>query len=299
MQRGYAVIGRMPRHALTAIAFVLSAACARSIDAEADRLCTPGNYVFCRCKDRSEGTKLCSADGFSFGACDACDNVTEEVPVPPTPEDPPDSSIDEPDAEKPPPPAPIDGGGDEDAATVVVAKPIAGDVLITEVMYDPSGTEPDQEWIELFNTTTSLRLLDGLVLKDGGNRSHVIGGSPKLIIPPKAYVVLARNRSAAAAAHVPAASIVYEYGGGATTVIGGILLANGATGGISLVDGTTTIAAAFYGGWFVQVTPGGKSIQLKELTFAGGGSKTSWCLSAAVFAGGVDFGTPGGAADCF
>ncbi len=31
--------------------------------------CTPGNYVFCRCADRAEGTKLCKDDGASFDAC--------------------------------------------------------------------------------------------------------------------------------------------------------------------------------------------------------------------------------------
>jgi len=36
--------------------------------------CTPGNYVFCRCADRSEGTKLCNNDGASFGAC-SCDKA--------------------------------------------------------------------------------------------------------------------------------------------------------------------------------------------------------------------------------
>ncbi len=31
--------------------------------------CTPGSYVFCRCSDRSEGTKACRPDGQSFDAC--------------------------------------------------------------------------------------------------------------------------------------------------------------------------------------------------------------------------------------
>jgi cysteine-rich repeat protein len=31
--------------------------------------CTPGNYVFCRCADRAEGTKLCKDDGASFEPC--------------------------------------------------------------------------------------------------------------------------------------------------------------------------------------------------------------------------------------
>ncbi len=36
--------------------------------------CTPGNYVFCRCEDRSEGTKLCRPDGVSFEDC-KCDGT--------------------------------------------------------------------------------------------------------------------------------------------------------------------------------------------------------------------------------
>ncbi|MDB4944044.1 MAG: Multiple EGF-like-domain protein 3 precursor [Labilithrix sp.] len=31
--------------------------------------CTPGAYVFCRCADKGEGTKLCRPDGVSFEAC--------------------------------------------------------------------------------------------------------------------------------------------------------------------------------------------------------------------------------------
>ena len=33
------------------------------------KICTPGAYVFCRCADRSEGTKLCNADGAGFETC--------------------------------------------------------------------------------------------------------------------------------------------------------------------------------------------------------------------------------------
>lgn len=44
--------------------------------------CTPGAYVFCRCQDRSEGTKLCQDDGKAFSACQ-CDGRPEQCPVPP------------------------------------------------------------------------------------------------------------------------------------------------------------------------------------------------------------------------
>src|SRR4051794_19789647 len=51
-------------------------ACSKSSDsAPASGVkCTPGNYVFCRCEDRSEGTKLCKDDGVAFEAC-VCDGT--------------------------------------------------------------------------------------------------------------------------------------------------------------------------------------------------------------------------------
>lgn len=34
-----------------------------------DRICIPGDYVFCRCADQSPGTKLCRSDAKSFESC--------------------------------------------------------------------------------------------------------------------------------------------------------------------------------------------------------------------------------------
>src|SRR5262249_21394467 len=48
-----------------------------------DRLCTPGAFVFCRCADRAEGTKLCKDDGKSFEVCQTSDSgecVGGEIP---------------------------------------------------------------------------------------------------------------------------------------------------------------------------------------------------------------------------
>jgi cysteine-rich repeat protein len=58
--------------ALAAAALVVGAqGCGSSSDATSGTgiHCTPGNYVFCRCADRAEGTKLCKDDGASFEAC--------------------------------------------------------------------------------------------------------------------------------------------------------------------------------------------------------------------------------------
>jgi hypothetical protein len=57
-------------------------ACSESSNAS-DRLCTPGAYVFCRCKDRNEGTKLCQPNGKDFGACD-CGEPGKPPPLTPS-----------------------------------------------------------------------------------------------------------------------------------------------------------------------------------------------------------------------
>jgi cysteine-rich repeat protein len=56
--------------AMAASAIFLGAqGCSSSTAATTGVKCTPGNYVFCRCADRAEGTKLCKEDGASFEAC--------------------------------------------------------------------------------------------------------------------------------------------------------------------------------------------------------------------------------------
>ncbi len=55
------------------------------VSSGAPSVCSPGAYVFCRCADRSEGTKLCRKDG-SFDACSCDETLPEPSPCayPPT-----------------------------------------------------------------------------------------------------------------------------------------------------------------------------------------------------------------------
>jgi hypothetical protein len=282
----------MRRWALWLVPAAVTAACAHTVSST-ERLCTPGNYVFCRCKDGSEGTKLCKQDGLAFAPCDACQS-SEEVPtVPPSVDSgPDDEDVRQPEEDVLQPPADV-----EVDAPSGVEKPALGDVLISEVMYDPSGTEPDEEWLEVYNASTKPRLLNGLTIKDGGNRTTVIASASPIVIAPQDYLVLARNKTAAVDAQVPENAIIYEYGAG-QPVSSGVLLANSGTGAVWLLDGTTTIAGAVYGGWFTQPAPGGSSIQLQTLSFAASADKASWCLSANAFGPGSDLGTPGAQNDC-
>ncbi len=91
--------------ALVAFAVVaslpLAAACSSSSGASSNgKLCTPGAYVYCRCEDRSEGTKLCHQDGAGFDDC-KCDGTN-----PPDPTDPGPKGNGQLDPVPPPPPPP-------------------------------------------------------------------------------------------------------------------------------------------------------------------------------------------------
>lgn len=187
-------------------------------------------------------------------------------------------------------------GGDAAAAgdpASTLPKPASGEILITEVMYSTFTPEPASEWIELYSKATTVRALTGLTLKDGGGRTHVIAAG--LTIAPSTYVILARNKTAAIAAKVPASAIVYEYGTGLPDNAG-IVLANGTTGGISLLDGTTTLVSVPYGPWFSQ--SGGSSIELKALSAAQESTSAGWCLALNGWTTGSEKGTPGAASDC-
>jgi hypothetical protein len=174
-----------------------------------------------------------------------------------------------------------DAGTDSGTAT----KPTQGDVLITEVMFNPSTTEPDTEWFEVYNAASSPRDIGGLVMGDG-TRSETIAGS--VVIAPGAYVVLANKNIGSA---VPAATVAYHYAS--------LILANSSSASnVSLTSGTTTIAQAPYGNFSSSIKASGSSIELQTLTYAGESSTAAWCESTLTWSGSVDKGTPGAATKC-
>lgn len=282
---------------------VIDAGCTKSTAApKTTSRCTPGNYVFCRCKDRSEGTKLCNDDGETFGACEGCLGGTDNVegdPEPPPDDDPP-----------PPPPPPEEDAGKQDSGPPIdagptpPARPKVGELFITEIMFDPTGSEPAEEWFEVFSIATNVVSLNGLLLRDSAGRTHGIPATPSVLLAPGTHKLLVRNRPAAIATGIPSAAILFEYGTGDPDT-GGVLLSNSTTGQISIIDGGTEIVKVSFGAFgFTQSPPGGASIQLKVPNAAQALQKTGWCLSSVVFAGQPatktpkDMGTPGAASNC-
>lgn len=190
---------------------------------------------------------------------------------------------------------PSDAATGENPASVVWTTPSPGDLVITEVMFDPSGPEPQSEWFEVYNTTGTPLLLSGLTIEDGYPRTAVIAASPPVLAPARAYVLFVRDRAVAEASVVPAPPIVYEYGAGLAPNEG-IVLANDASGSVSLWNGDLQVAGVPYGPW--GMASPGQSIELATLLAEAGDQPTAWCLAQYPWAAGSDFGTPGAPSDC-
>jgi hypothetical protein len=184
------------------------------------------------------------------------------------------------DASSPPPaPGPLEKAG-------------PNDLTVTEIMFDPTGMQPEGEWFEIYNGANGPRDLEGLVIGDGSHRTHTIRA--KTIIPAGGYGVFVRNETTATADGVPAGLIVYEYGRGQSSSEG-VQFSNGSTGALTIKSGGTVYAEADYGGWFGSAD--GRSLQLKTLGSTGS-SSSHWCISSNTWGPSTDRGTPGEANDC-
>jgi len=183
--------------------------------------------------------------------------------------------------------------GMPEAGTQVAAgtatAPAVGDLVLSEIMFDPSGAEPDGEWFELASRAAGPRTIDGLTIKDGASRTHTIRSTR--VIRPGEHLVFVRAR---ATAKVPAATVAYEYGE-ALPASEGVSLGNGATGSLALYNKATLLTSAPYGN--LALGGMGRTIQRRRLD-ASDALASSWCASTTRWASASDYGTPGAASDC-
>jgi Lamin Tail Domain len=181
-----------------------------------------------------------------------------------------------------------DAGGDPGrGANPLVA---TGAVVITEVMFNPSGSEPFAEWIEVYNPGASSISLAGMTLVDSAGRTAVLPTGT--VLGSAAYGVLVRR---AASSGVPASSIIGEYGGGLPSSLG-VMLANGSSGAIALRNGATLVSEAPYGR--SGAGGSGATAELRSPQ-SDPAIPSNWCTALATWpASGVDRGTPGSAASC-
>jgi PKD repeat protein len=86
-----------------------------------------------------------------------------------------------------------DGATDTTLKTITVYPQTTGDININEIIYNPSGTDIDHEWLELYNNdTTDIDITDWRFYEAGINHSlTLIQGS--MVIPAEGYAIIADN----------------------------------------------------------------------------------------------------------
>jgi hypothetical protein len=188
-----------------------------------------------------------------------------------------------------------DGGAGGDDGGGAAVTPSVGELIITEIMFDPSGSVPEAQWFEVYNLTAAPELLSGLTIQDGWGDAQMIASAPPVIVPPFAYVLLVRDAATAVSSAVPSVSIVYEYGTGLSSDQG-IELAWDSTGDLSLWNGAVELVDVPYGPWNVAFL--GQSIELGPLQAAGADQAANWCVAQSPWSSGSDDGTPGLPNDC-
>ncbi|MEW6430859.1 MAG: lamin tail domain-containing protein [Myxococcota bacterium] len=156
----------------------------------------------------------------------------------------------------------------------------AGDLVITEVMADPEGTDTGKEWIEVFNTLGTPLDLKGIVISykdtDGsGLKSHTIRAGT---VPARSYFALGDIRSGPNPAWIG-----YSYADG----LGAL---GNARGVITLRCGMTTLDEFTY----TVAAKANRSRMLdgaNEPNASANDSETAWCDTPV---GNVYFGTSAG-----
>lgn len=161
-----------------------------------------------------------------------------------------------------------------------------GDLVITEIMQNPSGSDTGNEWFEVYNATGSEIDLNGFEISDNGTNSHTIGSS--VVVPAGGYVVLASGSGAVT--------------GGVDYVYSGISLANGDDEIILTAPDETEIDRVEYDGGLNFPDPDGASMTLdpNNLNATDNDTGSNWCEGSTSFNGGANgtgFGTPGMAND--
>ncbi len=161
-------------------------------------------------------------------------------------------------------------------ATAAIRAPEPGDLLISEVMANPSAvTDRVGEWFEIFNPGKDSIILNNLVLSDNGSNQHQINAANDLLINSGQYFLLARNGDSNINGGI-AADYVYS----------GFTLNNGSDAIIITSDGVEIIRLEYSSG-FVK---NGKSTELVSLP---GGVEDYQTTPDMQTYGAGDTGTPG------
>lgn len=159
-----------------------------------------------------------------------------------------------------------------------------GDLLITEIMYDPSQlSDTEGEWFEIYNNTGASIQLQNLVVTRDDINNHVISAS--IEVPPGGYYVFQRTVQATDAVSS------YVYGSAISLSNSGAVLSlhNADTGSGS---GAPIFSVNYGDPGFPGGTGASIALDPNRLNAAEAVSGSSWCTAVSAYASG-DLGTPG------
>jgi hypothetical protein len=169
-------------------------------------------------------------------------------------------------------------------------EPSYGDLLITEIMYDPSAlSDAAGEWIEIYNASASTINMKGLVIRKASGSGHRIAAD--VVLLSHNYAVLARSDTA-----TPTPNYVYSSIS-LTNTADQIIISKYGTNG---TDGTVICSVSYSTAFGFPIGTAGSSIQLDLSSYNVESAKlgTNWCTSTLAYSTG-DKGTPGGVnAEC-
>jgi hypothetical protein len=179
-----------------------------------------------------------------------------------------------------------------DQLTVVPPPPppppaTTGQVVITEFMADPVGSDADQDWIELTNATAGSVPLGGCVI--GSNQPGGTTLPTGLAIAPHGIILLARSSDPSRNGGLPTPAAAFTFNLLDTAYV--TLSCGG-----SLVDQTATLPGT-------NTHTKGRAVQLSTdwpTTAVSNDDATHWCDAQGTYGTDGNYGTPGAAnTPCF
>ena len=160
-----------------------------------------------------------------------------------------------------------------------------GDIIITEIMQDPSAvSDTNGEYFELYNTTASDININNWTVKDLGSNAHVITNGGPLIVPANGYALLAKNADSMTNGGL---TVDYAYGSGMT-------LGNSDDEIILETPGSMIIDQVNYDGGttFPDATGASMNLDPSSYNMMSNDNGSNWCTSTMIYGDG-DSGSPG------
>jgi Lamin Tail Domain len=179
-----------------------------------------------------------------------------------------------------------DGGVEEP----IERAPSAGDLVISEIMAAPAAVPDDKgEYFELYNNSTDIIQLDGLVFEDDGTDEVSIATSAGITVQPGAYAVICRI-----ADYTQNGGVVCDWGWNEDNQYA--LQFSPDSDELRVKLNTTTIDEVLYTSAWGMPSGAALGVRAASMSAAGNDNSSVWCQQASELDKG-DHGTPGAAND--